>query len=1022
MKNKKLLRSKKGLLFTFMWIFSLCIMTQNITVEGIVKDFNGEPLPGVTVVIKGTTKGTTTDLNGNFTLSGVSKNTTLQFSFIGMGTQEILIGNRSWLNVVLVEESVGLQEVVAVGYGVQKKVNLTGSVASIQAEDLDRIPVASSSNALTGKLPGLIAQQVSGQPGQDAASLNIRGFGNALFIVDGVESSFDNIDVNQIESVSVLKDASASIYGARAGNGVILVTTKRGKVGKPSITLNGTYTLQKPTYLHKALNSGEYTTLERELHLNTGKSELTAPYTSEQIQKYYEATEPGYYNTDWSKKVLNDNAPMQHYNLSLRGGAEAVNYYVFAGFLNQDSFWKKNGGDYNRYNFQGAIDANITDNLTMEVNVQYIVDKKKSTHRPQNRGGYLFEDMYNNKPIYPDNLPDPTKIPYSGAETGGALVQSNRELGGYSDDDFDTFSGGLTLNYDFNYIKGLSFKVFGNYKNISHHYKSFARPVSLYTYNVDNEDYELVSTYQGNSPLDIQRNENQAILGQFSLNYTKSFNQVHDVSGMALYEVNTYESNYLQAGRSDFTFPNLDQLFAGSGSTMSNDGSASEMGRASYIFRLNYGYKEKYLTEMIFRADASAKFPKESRWGYFPSISVGWRLSEENFMKEFNALDNLKLRLSYGQSGYDGVANFAYLAGYNKTLMSALWGDQLVMGVQSRGMANPTLTWEEMSIYNIGVDYSWFNRMFYGEIDVFYRERTGIPATRTVSLPSTFGVSLPVENINSQNSRGFELKIGSSGYQNNLKWDISANVAFQRAKWDHFEEVDYTDPDEKRINQKSGQWVDRTFGYKTVGLFTSFDQIENLDFDYPTDAKLMPGDIHYVDTNDDGVLDWKDVVEIGKGQMPNWTTGLSIYIGYKDFDMSALLQGAHGHYKRVSLSSRTKTFFNNRWTEENNDPNALFPLYGGAGPNYLSDRNFMKADYMRLKNITFGYHLPSHLAKKIMMESARVYIGGTNLLTFSKLGKYNIDPEAPYSVQDGQPTSSYYPQQKSIMAGISLKF
>jgi len=446
------------------------------------------------------------------------------------------------------------------------------------------------------------------------------------------------------------------------------------------------------------------------------------------------------------------------------------------------------------------------------------------------------------------------------------------------------------------------------------------------------------------------------------------------------------------------------------------------MGRVSYVGRINYGYKQKYLAEVIIRADASAKFSPDSRWGYFPSVSLGWRINEEPFMDGLENLDNLKLRMSYGESGNDRIGNFQYIAGYTNTLMPALWNGVPTLGITARGMADGSFSWEEMAIYNAGLDYSFYNRKFFGEVDVFYRKRTGILARRTVSLPSTFGIELPLENLNSQNARGFELKFGTSGKYNDLKWDVIGNVGWQRAKWDHYEEIAYTDPDSKRINQLSGQWVDRTFVYLTDGLFTSQEEIDNLTFSYQGDPILKSGDVKFVDTNKDGVLDWKDQVEIGKGQIPNWTAGLSMNFAFRNFDMSALVQGAFGFYKQVSFKSFTKTFFYNRWTEQNNNPNALIPRLGGAGPNYISDRNFIKSDYVRLKNITIGYTLSKSITDKVNIQSARFFIGGTNLLTLSKLSKYDIDAESPFSVQDGQPTTSYYPQQKTVLAGVSLKF
>lgn len=991
--------------------------------SGIVTNANNEPLPGASIVEKGTTNGTQTDFDGNFSILVGNENATLVVSYIGYGTQEINVSGSSNLNIVLEENLAGLDEVVVVGYSQQKKVNLTGSIAVLKAEELSKVPVSNVSNALAGQLPGLIAKQNSGAPGSDGSSLNIRGFGSALIVVDGVVTDFHDIDASQIESINILKDGASSIYGARAGNGVILVTTKRGKIGKPQITFDASYTLQKPTYFQDMLSSGDYTTLTSEAHLQSGQSEATVPYTPEQIQKYYAATEPGFYNTNWADQILRDYAPLQKYALSLRGGGEKFKYYTYLGALNQESFWKKNGGDYQRFNFQINLDAQITDNLSLAITTQNIVEDINSTHRPQTGGGYLFADLYNNKPMYPATLPDPTKIPYSGASTGGALVQSNRDLGGYSDDDFQKLNQSIALNYTIPGVDGLSVKVFGNYIQEAHQSKSFAKPVDLWTYNVGTEEYDLAAQFNGDTPLFQNKNNSRSLTGQFSASYNRIFNDVHDLNAMLLYEVYDFKTDFISARRSDFTYPNLDQLTQGNPDTMSNDGSAAELGRVSWVQRLNYAYDSKYLIDFIFRADASAKFPEKSRWGYFPSISAGWRISQENFMANLRNLNELKLRVSYGESGNDAIGDFQYLSGYTKTLMPVLWGQQPVMGITPTGLANTTLSWESLAITNFGLDYSLFGGKLYGEFDVFSRKRTGIPAYRTRTLPSSFGTELPLENLNSQTHKGFELQIGTRGSANKLKWDITGNIAYQQAKWDYFEEVEYTDPDAIKILKRSGKKIDETFGYRTHGLFTSQDQIDNLTFTYPGSPVLQLGDVHYVDTNGDGELDWRDQVNIGKSQLPNWTAGLNLNLSYSNFDFSALLQGAFDFHKVVHLGSFTQTFFDNRWTMENNNPNALLPRLGGAGTNgLLSDRNYVDSSYLRLKNFSLGYTFNGSFLESADIDKLRIYVAGTNLLTFSKLSKYDLDPESPFSLEDNQPTTSYYPQQKTIMMGLNLSF
>ncbi len=994
---------------------------QTRIVSGNVVDEEGNALEGVTVAIKGVSAVVTTNSAGAYRIAVPENGQALLFTMVGFETVEQPIGNRDAVSVTMKASISDLEEAVVVGYGTQARSNVTGSIATLKSDQLAKVPISSVTNALVGKLPGLIAQQGSGQPGRDAASLNIRGFGSALIIVDGVETSFHNLDASQIESVTVLKDGAASIYGARAGNGVILVTTKRGVAGKPVITFNGTSTLQRPTFFQDMLSSGDYTTVVSEQYLQSGQPANAVPYTPEQIQKYYEASEPGYYNTNWQDMIMRDWAQLHNYNIGVRGGSENIRYYAFLGMMNQGSFWKENGGDYNRYNLQANVDANILDNLTLGVTVSNIVDRIRSTHRPQNGGGYLFADLYNNKPMYPASLPDASLIPYSGSVTGGALVQSNMDLGGYTNDYLQTLSNTAVLTYSLKAVEGLSFKAFGNYSQVNANQKSYGRPVDMYTYNVDSETYELVSQFNTNTPLFQQKSVQTMLTGQFSVNFERKFAGLHDVNAMVLHEIIGVDYDFINAGRSDFTFPTLDQMFAGSSNTVSNNGSASVMGRKSYVGRFNYGFDSKYLAEVIFRADASAKFPPQSRWGYFPSFSAGWRMSQESFMEPINWLDELKVRASYGQSGYDGIGDFQYLAGYGPTLMPVLFDGVPVMGISPLGMANPSLSWERITNYNVGLDFSLHSRKLYGELDLFYRERTGIPAKKTVSLPSSFGAELPLENLNVQNNRGIELNLGTAGNASKWSWDINGNISFQRAKWGHVEEVDYTDEDSKRIYQQTGQWVDRTVGYVTDGLFTSQDQIDNLEFTYPGDPTLNLGDVRYVDTDGDGTLDWRDMVEIGKGQIPNIITGLNIGLNYGNFDLAASLQGAMGYYKRVSLTSFTQTFFDNRWTAENNDGNALIPRLGGASTNgLLSDRNFVKSDYLRLRSFAIGYSLPAKLLAAAKIQQARIYIGGTNLFTFSELNKFELDPESPYTIQDGQPTTSYYPQQKTIMLGVNI--
>ncbi len=995
---------------------------QQKKISGTVIDATtGESLPGVSVFIEGTKKGTITGSNGKFTLDFPETKAVLVFSFIGYETQKIPILGESTITVQLKTDVKKLEEVVVVGYGTQKKGNLTGSVSSIRSDELAKAPIASATNTLAGRLPGLISLQSSGQPGSDAASLSIRGFGSALVIVDGIESNFNNIDPNQIESVSILKDGSASIYGARAGNGVILVTTKRGIDQKPIVTLNSSYTLQGITAMSQPTSSGQYAELQNEKFTNQG---LTAPFSDEQIKKYYSGTDPQYPNTNWFKETIRNWAPQQQHNLSVRGGSDKIKYYGFFGYLDQESMWKSNGGNYKRYNLQSNIDAKITDNLSIQLDLSSVVENKKFPVRSQGAGiNTLWQDLWNSLPIYPATLPDPTKNAYANGQGVGSIkLDSDYGIAGYDQNNNQNLKGTFIVNYKIKPIQGLSAKAFFNYEQNYQDDKNFSKPYDFYTYDYTSKTYSLAGSAGSQAKLTLQDNKYRNLTGQLSLNYDHTFGSDHHVTALALYEVIDYSTNYILAGRDNFLTPAIEQLFAGAVQTSQATGSATEMGRASFVGRLNYSYKDKYLLETTLRADASAKFQSTKRWGYFPSASLGWRLNKESFMNDITAIDELKIRGSYGSSGLDNVGNFQYLTGYQ---YDGQWliGSGTQLGLVSTGLANPNMTWETIKIYNLGANFSLWKRKLFGEADVFYRELSGIPATRILSLPNTFGASLPQENLNSQNTRGFELSLGTSGTINDFSYQVSGNLSWSRSKWDHYEEQNYTDPDQIRILQLSGKWTDIQYGYKSDGLFTSQAEISNLKFTYPAgNSSLRPGDIKYVDVNNDGKLDWKDQINIGKGTVPHYMVGATINLKYKNFDLSSLFQGAFGYYNYIVLQhggiNYSEVLYNLRWSEKNNSANAFVPRLGGSSTNdYISDHFYKKAGYLRLKVLSIGYNVPKDIIAKYKLQELRIYFAGTNLLTYNKLKDYDVDPEAP----SGN-AAYYYPQQKTITFGVNVSF
>ena len=507
---------------------------QQKSISGKIIDSTGAPLPGVSVVVKGTTTGVITDMDGKYTLLKVPENATLQFSFVGMKSQEIKVIGKTKIDITLVEETVGIEEVVAVGYGTQKKVNLTGSVSTVSSEKLTVAPVANVTNSLAGRLTGLVTKQESGKPGSDDATLSIRGFGSPLVIVDGIEASFNTLDANEIESVSILKDASAAIYGSRAGNGVLLVTTKRGNSGKPKIEFSSNWTFQGVTSMPRMTSSGQRAELIREGWLNSGKPESTCRFTQEDVDLFYAGTNPDYPNTNWDKIVLNDWAPQQQNNLSVRGGSDKIKYYGFLGYMNQKSMFKNNGGEYNRYNLQSNIDAKITDNLSIQLDLSGIIEKKLFPWRDENTD--IWQDYWTTEPFWSPTLPN-GNLAYGGAGTAiGIHYMSNMDLMGYNKFDISNLKGTLSLKYNFSQIKGLSAKAFANYYQKYTFQKYFNHFADSWSYNHSNDSYTQWSSATP-ATLIHQIYRDQVLTGQFSLNYDNTIANKHHITGLALYEV-----------------------------------------------------------------------------------------------------------------------------------------------------------------------------------------------------------------------------------------------------------------------------------------------------------------------------------------------------------------------------------------------------------------------------------------------------------------------------------------------------
>lgn len=1010
-------------------VLSLATVNQQkdvVKITGKVIDDQGEGVIGANVMEKGTTNGTITNMDGEFSLE-VPNKATLQISYIGFNTQEIPVNGQKTFTIRMTEDTQSLDEVVVVGYGTQKKLNVTGAVATLKNEELVKSPVASTTNALVGRLPGLIAKQKSGQPGFDAADINIRSFGSALVIVDGVEQSFNNIDANEIESVSILKDASAAIYGARAGNGVILVTTKRGQSGKPNISFNGTLTSQSYTNFPEPVNAGQYATLFREAQINSGIPENQTKFSEEDIAKYFAGNDPQYPSTNWYDEIMKKSALQQQYNLTIRGGTDVVKYYTFLGYLSQDGMFKGGNTGYRRFNVRSNLDVNLTSDLTFSLDLSAIKDDVRQSNRPASEE-WFWMDFFDSTPTSHASFPDPTKVPHIGPGPFNAIINTHEDLGGYDKTYKNTLNGAFTVNYKVRPVPGLSAKLKLNYQQVSYDRKNWTKQNDIWDYDYATDTYTL---YGKSMPTSLKQefHKNQVITGQFSLNYDRVINKDHAINGLALVEIIDYNNGNFSAYRENYVTSAIDQLFAGGTINQQANGSASVSGRASFVARANYAYQGKYLLEATARYDGSPNFPKDKRWGFFPSLSAGWRMSEEAFIKNnLTWIDNLKLRAGVSQTGFDSVGAFQYLTGYKFEGYNVLGGKE-VPGLTTIGIANTNISWETMTLYNVGLDLSVLNNKLYSEIDVFYRKRDDMLGTRVVSLPNTFGATLPSENINSQSTRGFEVLIGHRGNFGEFSYDISGNVSWSRSKWIHYDEPDYTDPDDIRLKKKSGQWIDVYNAYKSDGLFTSQEEIDNLgyDMDGMGNTSLRPGDIKILDLNNDGEVDWRDASTIGSGGTPHIIYGINLNMKYKGFDLSVFAQGAADYYVQLQSGNinidgvRTpfKVIWNERWTPENNDRNAIIPRQkiGQTTNNWNSDYWYKNASYLRLKNLTLGYTFDKGLIRNLRMENLRLFVVGTNLFAINPLRKYGLDPETPDATRGWS-----YPVTKSVSLGLNVTF
>lgn len=1012
------------------------VFAQERTLSGTVtsKD-DGLPIPGVNVLVKGTSIGTATDQNGKFSLSISDVNATLVFSFIGFVTQEISAGTQTSFDIGLESDVSTLSEVVVVGYGEQKKVTMTGSVAIVKGADVVQNPATNVSNRLVGRLPGLTAVQPSGEPGYDGSTLRIRGvnsLGNndVLVVVDGIAGrSLDRIDPNSIESISILKDASAAIYGSQAANGVILITTKRGKTGKPELTFNASYGYNQPTRTPDMADAATYATMLNEIDAYAGRDPR---YTGDEIQKFKDGSDPWKYpNTDWFKETLKPRSAQAAYNATVSGGSENLRYFVSLGARTQEGNYYQSATKYNQYDMRTNLDGKISDHVSLAFDVSGRMEDK---NYPVRGAGAIFRMVMRGKPTLPAYWPDGTPGP--DIEYGDNPVVISTDATGYDREKFYVLNSNLKLNIEVPWVKGLSFTGTAALDKGFDFRKTWQTPWYLYTW-----DY---SSYDGDgNPILIKgkRGFDDARLNEYSrdeitttvyglINYEKTIANNHAVKFMVGSELRKGNSDYFNAYRRYYASTAIDQLFAGGAADINNGGSGTVVARLNYFGRVNYAFKEKYLAEFVWRYDGSYNFPENNRWGFFPGVSLGWRVSEEEFWKSNIALvDNFKLRGSWGQTGNDRIQlgptgtplEFQYLTtfGYGNNIGYPYFpfvtnGNVENQTLYETRLPNENITWEVANQMNIGFDASMFDSKLTLEVDYFNYRRSSVLAVRNASVPASAGITLPPENIGKVKNAGFDFSIVYKNRIGDLDYSVGLNGGYAKNKIVFWDEA----PGNPKYKQSTGHPMNTGVYYQAIGIFHTQAEIDA----YPHWTGARPGDIRFKDVNNDDVIDANDQVRSDKSNIPTFTTGATIDLRYKGFDLSVLLQAATGAVNYINTESGEignylQSFASGRWTEENS--NSDQPRTFNRGNEYWASNGntyfLRKTDYLRLKNLQLGYTIPMAITQRVGMQYARVFVSGYNLLTYSPDYK-DFDPES--SAGSGQG----YPLQRVVQAGITLTF
>lgn len=1040
------------LLALFVCLFTNSLWAQNVTVSGIILDINKEPLIGATIVVKNTTVGIITGSKGEYSIN-VPADGILVIKSLGYLTEEIPVNGQSTINVTLIEDIQKIQEIVVVGYGTQKKATLTGSVSGVKGSEMLQTKNENPQNMLTGRIAGVRVWQKSAEPGTFNSSLDIRGLGTPLIVIDGIPRStedFQRMNPNDIEDVSVLKDASAAIYGVRSGNGVVLITTKKGTTdGKCTVSYNGSYTFQQPSKMPNLASAVQSMILYNERSMNNINGG-SPQYTQDQIKAYTDGTKG---ISDWSSYVFSKFSPQTQHDLSISGGNEKTQYFVALGYFSQEGFLKSGDLNYHKYNFRANLSTELFKGLTYTVNLSGLVDQRNNpyTSTVDIIRNYWRQGVLN--PAYAD--PANTMLNYEGLDLEeNTVAEMTASVSGYRKYAKKNFQSSTGLNYDFGtllpVLNGLSVKALFSFDYQMDNNTIFRKEYNQYAYDPLTKTYTQ-KLYNLSSPNQLRREfyDKQQVLSQFMLNYNRTFKEIHKVSAVLGLEAqkNTGDDFYAQR---ELAFVSTDltnglvtnQL--GGGNT---DGILEEVYHA-LIGRANYGYGDRYLAEFQFRYDGSSKFTPDHQWGFFPSASIGWRISEEPFFKSISALsfvNQLKIRGSYGAVGNDDNAKKEWLTGYtypstnnnadkgyyNQYAPGYMLGGKFIYAANPNALPNKNITWSTSHTSNIGVDFEGWKGLFGFSADYFDRHQNGLYERRNSNIPTVVGATAPLENVNSSRQFGMDLELTHKNRIGEFTYKVKAIATITRQEYlVAVQKGPYGNSYDKwRNDNLNNRYQGIVFGYESAGRYQNWNDIYN----YPIykDRDVLPGDYKYLDWNGDGEINSMDEHPISYDQAPWMNYSLSLNGTYKNIDVSFLFQGSalgSMEYKEPLYSiwgsngGGALEQYLDRWHPADPAADPYDPAtqwisgyyaYTGHYPSGNSEFNRVSTAYLRLKSMELGYTLP--IIKSMSAMKLRAFANVYNIFTITKV-KF-VDPEHP-----DDELGRLYPQSKTYTLGLSLSF